>query len=188
MQSFSAVRGVRWSRPLLPDVRHAALAPSSYGASGVAHLSALSSSANRAALLRTTPSGTGDCCYSMPPLPQHRTVGGRLIGPPASVPVHRLAGIASHLVASPSASSFLTTTSLFSSSSITTTTATTPASRRSLHSSSPAMSSQPEHATLLIPGPIEFDDAVLNSMSHYRLALLFFLTVITVSPLLCIFC
>lgn len=29
------------------------------------------------------------------------------------------------------------------------------------------MSSQPEHATLLIPGPIEFDDAVLNSMSHY---------------------
>jgi alanine-glyoxylate transaminase/serine-glyoxylate transaminase/serine-pyruvate transaminase len=28
-------------------------------------------------------------------------------------------------------------------------------------------SSQPEHATLLIPGPIEFDDAVLNSMSHY---------------------
>ena len=30
------------------------------------------------------------------------------------------------------------------------------------------MSSQPEHATLLIPGPIEFDDAVLQSMSHYR--------------------
>ncbi|KAF4126366.1 alanine-glyoxylate transaminase / serine-glyoxylate transaminase / serine-pyruvate transaminase [Geosmithia morbida] len=29
------------------------------------------------------------------------------------------------------------------------------------------MSSQPEHATLLIPGPIEFDDAVLQSMSHY---------------------
>lgn len=34
---------------------------------------------------------------------------------------------------------------------------------------SPAkMSNQPEHPTLLIPGPIEFDDAVLNSMSHYR--------------------
>lgn len=32
------------------------------------------------------------------------------------------------------------------------------------------MSSQPEHPTLLIPGPIEFDDAVLNSMSHYRYA------------------
>ncbi|KAF2013673.1 PLP-dependent transferase [Aaosphaeria arxii CBS 175.79] len=29
------------------------------------------------------------------------------------------------------------------------------------------MSSQPPHATLLIPGPIEFDDAVLQSMSHY---------------------
>ncbi|KAK1832655.1 pyridoxal phosphate-dependent transferase [Podospora conica] len=29
------------------------------------------------------------------------------------------------------------------------------------------MSSQPEHSTLLIPGPIEFDDAVLQSMSHY---------------------
>ncbi|OIW27509.1 PLP-dependent transferase [Coniochaeta ligniaria NRRL 30616] len=29
------------------------------------------------------------------------------------------------------------------------------------------MSSQPEHPTLLIPGPIEFDDAVLHSMSHY---------------------
>ncbi|KAH7366727.1 pyridoxal phosphate-dependent transferase [Plectosphaerella cucumerina] len=29
------------------------------------------------------------------------------------------------------------------------------------------MSTQPEHAALLIPGPIEFDDAVLHSMSHY---------------------
>ncbi|KAK0634950.1 pyridoxal phosphate-dependent transferase [Bombardia bombarda] len=34
-------------------------------------------------------------------------------------------------------------------------------------SNSANMSSQPEHPTLLIPGPIEFDDAVLNSMSHY---------------------
>ena len=32
------------------------------------------------------------------------------------------------------------------------------------------MSSQPEHPTLLIPGPIEFDDEVLQSMSHYRSA------------------
>jgi alanine-glyoxylate transaminase/serine-glyoxylate transaminase/serine-pyruvate transaminase len=32
----------------------------------------------------------------------------------------------------------------------------------------PNMSSQPEHPALLIPGPIEFDDAVLQSMSHYR--------------------
>lgn len=30
------------------------------------------------------------------------------------------------------------------------------------------MSNQPEHPTLLIPGPIEFDDDVLQSMSHYR--------------------
>lgn len=35
------------------------------------------------------------------------------------------------------------------------------------------MSSQPPHPTLLIPGPIEFDDAVLQSMSHYRLVLRF---------------
>ena len=30
------------------------------------------------------------------------------------------------------------------------------------------MSAQPAHPTLLIPGPIEFDDEVLKSMSHYR--------------------
>lgn len=30
------------------------------------------------------------------------------------------------------------------------------------------MSSQAAHPALLIPGPIEFDDAVLTSMSHYR--------------------
>lgn len=30
------------------------------------------------------------------------------------------------------------------------------------------MSNQPPHPALLIPGPIEFDDEVLNSMSHYR--------------------
>lgn len=36
-------------------------------------------------------------------------------------------------------------------------------------SSSPSanMSTQAPHPTLLIPGPIEFDDAVLQSMSHY---------------------
>ncbi|KAI0843398.1 alanine--glyoxylate aminotransferase [Hypoxylon sp. FL0890] len=38
---------------------------------------------------------------------------------------------------------------------------------RNFSSSSVNMSSQPEHPTLLIPGPIEFDDAVLQSMSHY---------------------
>jgi hypothetical protein len=31
----------------------------------------------------------------------------------------------------------------------------------------PTMSIQAPHNTLLIPGPIEFDDAVLQSMSHY---------------------
>jgi len=30
------------------------------------------------------------------------------------------------------------------------------------------MSNQEPHPALLIPGPIEFDDAVLSSMSHYR--------------------
>ncbi|KAL8654469.1 MAG: hypothetical protein Q9226_003428 [Calogaya cf. arnoldii] len=29
------------------------------------------------------------------------------------------------------------------------------------------MSNQPEHPTLLIPGPVEFDDEVLQAMSHY---------------------
>ncbi|KAI1447488.1 alanine--glyoxylate aminotransferase [Annulohypoxylon stygium] len=38
---------------------------------------------------------------------------------------------------------------------------------RNFSSSPIKMSSQPEHPTLLIPGPIEFDDAVLQSMSHY---------------------
>jgi alanine-glyoxylate transaminase/serine-glyoxylate transaminase/serine-pyruvate transaminase len=33
------------------------------------------------------------------------------------------------------------------------------------------MSNQAPHPALLIPGPIEFDDAVLQSMSHYRYAM-----------------
>ncbi|RKU47401.1 hypothetical protein DL546_007563 [Coniochaeta pulveracea] len=41
----------------------------------------------------------------------------------------------------------------------------TPVRRSS--TASTTMSSQPEHPTLLIPGPIEFDDAVLQSMSHF---------------------
>jgi hypothetical protein len=32
------------------------------------------------------------------------------------------------------------------------------------------MSNQPEHPALLIPGPIEFDDDVLQSMGHFRCA------------------
>ncbi|KAK7920392.1 alanine-glyoxylate aminotransferase [Apiospora marii] len=39
--------------------------------------------------------------------------------------------------------------------------------RRLSSASQRSMSSQPEHPTLLIPGPIEFDDDVLQSMSHY---------------------
>jgi len=34
-----------------------------------------------------------------------------------------------------------------------------------------AMSKQAAHPALLIPGPIEFDDEVLQSMSHFRYAL-----------------
>ena len=33
------------------------------------------------------------------------------------------------------------------------------------------MSNQAEHPALLIPGPIEFDDAVLGSMAHFRFVL-----------------
>ncbi|KKK18414.1 aminotransferase, class V [Aspergillus rambellii] len=44
-----------------------------------------------------------------------------------------------------------------------------PATSHHRQSSSPAvkMSAQAPHPTLLIPGPIEFDDAVLQSMGHY---------------------
>ncbi len=34
------------------------------------------------------------------------------------------------------------------------------------------MPGQPEHPALLIPGPVEFDDEVLQSMSHYRCVLI----------------
>jgi hypothetical protein len=36
------------------------------------------------------------------------------------------------------------------------------------NTATPNMSSQAEHPALLIPGPIEFDDEVLHSMSHFR--------------------
>lgn len=42
------------------------------------------------------------------------------------------------------------------------------------------MSNQPAHPALLIPGPIEFDDAVLTSMSHYRYALYLNRTLISI--------
>jgi len=41
------------------------------------------------------------------------------------------------------------------------------------------MSTQPPHPALMIPGPIEFDDAVLQAMSHYRLD---FLSIQDISP------
>jgi hypothetical protein len=34
-------------------------------------------------------------------------------------------------------------------------------------------STQANHPTLLVPGPIEFDDAVLQSMAHYRYVIMF---------------
>ncbi len=37
----------------------------------------------------------------------------------------------------------------------------------------PKMSNEAEHPALLIPGPIEFDDAVLNSMGHFRCVVYF---------------
>ncbi|PBP18363.1 purine catabolism protein pucG [Diplocarpon rosae] len=50
-------------------------------------------------------------------------------------------------------------------------TASPPQKRRSSSSSQTSekaeMTSQPNHPALLIPGPIEFDDAVLQSMSHF---------------------
>lgn len=36
------------------------------------------------------------------------------------------------------------------------------------------MSNQQEHPALLIPGPIELDDTVLQSMSHFGFAMLWF--------------
>ena len=52
----------------------------------------------------------------------------------------------------------------------------TPLKRHPPKSASPEeekekMSTQAEHPTLLIPGPIEFDDEVLGSMSHFRCAM-----------------
>ncbi|KAI1107307.1 alanine--glyoxylate aminotransferase [Jackrogersella minutella] len=83
----------------------------------------------------------------------------RLLNPSSSSnPAARVSIISRHLLSgaqSPINSSFSNNTSVSST------------HRRSFSSSSANMSSQPEHPTLLIPGPIEFDDAVLQSMSHY---------------------
>ncbi|KAI1766629.1 alanine--glyoxylate aminotransferase [Hypoxylon sp. FL1150] len=77
---------------------------------------------------------------------------------PTSNPAARLSSISKHLLGAPSSASrsFPSSTSV------------SLAQNRNFSSSPSAnMSSQPEHPTLLIPGPIEFDDAVLQSMSHY---------------------
>lgn len=79
-------------------------------------------------------------------------------------PSSRIALVAQHLSPAP----FITTAARsFSASPVT---SSTPSRSSSQSGSRPlsTMSTQPEHPTLLIPGPIEFDDAVLNSMSHYR--------------------
>lgn len=84
--------------------------------------------------------------------------------PRASAP-GRLSQISQHLAAGNS-SSYIALGQPPSSSS-----ATAQYRRLSTSSTTSAnMSSQPDHPTLLIPGPIEFDDAVLQSMSHYRCA------------------
>lgn len=70
---------------------------------------------------------------------------------------------------SPAASRLSQLSYHLSSSSHSNSTSTTSSSTSSDNSNKHSkMSSQPEHPTLLIPGPIEFDDAVLQSMSHYR--------------------
>ncbi|KAK6825675.1 alanine-glyoxylate aminotransferase [Apiospora arundinis] len=74
----------------------------------------------------------------------------------SSTPSSRLSLISQHLSGGPSISNSSRTRSI------------SPIQTRRLSSSSQcSMSSQPEHPTLLIPGPIEFDDDVLQSMSHY---------------------
>ncbi|KAI1438659.1 alanine--glyoxylate aminotransferase [Xylaria sp. CBS 124048] len=76
----------------------------------------------------------------------------RMAGP--NNPALRLASISQHLAAQSQSSASASSLSVNQS--------------RSLSGSSVSkMSSQPSHPTLLIPGPIEFDDAVLQSMSHY---------------------
>lgn len=175
MQPFAVIRRSCWSRLLQqshqqstflsaqpsPASRQPALLTKA-GATAVAAATATAGTA--AAKAGGTGTGTG----------QRTFLSGatrRMVAPPhrhiadGSPSVHRLAGIAGHL----NASSAALPVSLPSSSSYTTT-----QHRCALHtttsaqSSSPAMSSQPDHPTLLIPGPIEFDDAVLQSMSHYR--------------------
>ncbi|KAI2631686.1 alanine--glyoxylate aminotransferase [Xylaria nigripes] len=66
-------------------------------------------------------------------------------------PALRLSAISQHIAGQPQPSSSLSVNQ----------------SRSLSGSSISKMSSQPSHPTLLIPGPIEFDDAVLQSMSHY---------------------
>ncbi|KAK0389827.1 hypothetical protein NLU13_3400 [Sarocladium strictum] len=78
-------------------------------------------------------------------------------------PSSRIALVAQHLSSAPSLTTAARAVSASSSSPSTFSRSSSQPVSRSLAT----MSSQPEHPTLLIPGPIEFDDAVLNSMSHY---------------------
>ncbi|KAI0418718.1 alanine--glyoxylate aminotransferase [Xylaria grammica] len=83
-------------------------------------------------------------------------IGGSLPKVVANNPALRLSVISQHLTGQPQTSSG---PSSFQSCSL--------SSSSSSLSPPSKMSSQPSHPTLLIPGPIEFDDAVLQSMSHH---------------------
>lgn len=96
-------------------------------------------------------------------MPRLQPIRGSLINPSITAP-GRLALISQHLTQPQSVGQSYSLTSRSSSSFHSTT------RRLSLGAkpSSTMASTQPPHPTLLIPGPIEFDDAVLQSMSHFR--------------------
>lgn len=77
-------------------------------------------------------------------------------------PQIRLSAVARHLVSSSTQNS-APSTSTTQSRSFNNSTAVS-----GIYENQSKMSNQPAHPTLLIPGPIEFDDAVLQSMSHHR--------------------
>lgn len=87
-----------------------------------------------------------------------------------SVVPHLRGGCPSYITMNPSARVSMISTHLSASSGLSTSVPSTSSlQNRTLSTSQPSkMSSQPAHPTLLIPGPIEFDDAVLQSMSHFR--------------------
>lgn len=188
MQHLTIIRRARWTRPFLPSRQQSAFL--SAWTSAASRQPALLRQAGVVGTAGTPTAGAGTVTaiagedetqraffhnhngattHTLSPTPTPRIMAPphRHITDGSSSPsVHRLAGIAGHLTASSASRPTSTYSSPSSTPSIST------SNSRSLHttsaSSSPNMSSQPDHPTLLIPGPIEFDDAVLNSMSHYR--------------------